>query len=277
MSASHEVPSPLQRSLAALRLPEAANFGRSRSGVQRPCGFPPANVFTEFRPFRPDSPETAGIHRSAFAARLDHSPWLSVCRGVPGRWRASHSLAGPHRAPAALMGFGPSQSCSCPAARCHRTARPTCRFPRRPPEGILPCWASRSICVNQPSGWQGYAARLLGLPPDKPCPLIAITGRYCPGLCSSSRSSNAAAVVAFLRLWLATRWPGLDTLASRQSPGTASGPIRPWASWRGCHLPFGVLQGLASRSVPVRIATGTSPCLRFSHPARRWASNALTR
>lgn len=133
-----------------------------------------------------------------------------------------------------------------------------------------------SESINQAAGRDarfGFWAYM----PDKPCPLIAITGRYCLGLCSSSRSSNAAAAVAFLRPWLATRWPGLDTLASRQSPGTASGPIRPWASWRGCHLPFGVLQGLASRSRPVRIATGSSPCLRFSHPARRWVSDALTR
>lgn len=157
-------------------------IGRSRSGVvarfmpegipysMQSCDSPLrffAGVSIAFPKIgvRPESPGNAGrgiMHRQFPSWRC--SAIRRPCSAVPR-----------HFSGASLMGFDPSQSCSCPqAAGCFHRAGPTCRllsvrpglrFFRREINRLLPSNARVAPTVNEPLGRTvdpGRSPRLLG-------------------------------------------------------------------------------------------------------------------
>lgn len=156
-------------------------IGRSRSGVvarfmpegipysMQSCDSPLrffAGVSIAFPKIgvRPESPGNAGrgiMHRQFPSWRCSaiHRP----CSAVPR-----------HFSGASLMGFDPSQSCSCPqAAGCFHRAGPTCRllsvrpglrFFRREINRLLPSNARVAPTVNEPLGADGRSRTLTATP-----------------------------------------------------------------------------------------------------------------
>jgi hypothetical protein len=138
--ASPEVRSP-SAFQAVLPCPGLPGSGRSRFSVRiHSCGFQlrrltgPRRCASQREPLRPASHPVPGVtglalqvHRGAghagHSSPVSTRPMFQTCRG------RGHGPAAGNAPAATLMGFCPSQCCSCPqvAARL-RTAQPTCRF-----------------------------------------------------------------------------------------------------------------------------------------------------
>jgi len=110
---------------------------------------------------------------------------LLAC-GVPLPSRTIRGLAGVFSAPAALVGFIPSQRCSCPRATARlRSIEPTCRFLRRLRRSMCrgPAAATTHPLTMQNCGRPRASAAAPGfIPAGNPSRAFLRRGRGCLGL-----------------------------------------------------------------------------------------------
>lgn len=114
---------PLQHTLATLRCPEEPLAGRSRYGVCRPCGVTLAGmqVGVAAGSGRKSTQDGPAPNWHLAIRRLPLPRRVSVVDGAAvGRAKSTWPGRGRTLAPAALMGFCPSQLCSCRTVACIR-------------------------------------------------------------------------------------------------------------------------------------------------------------